>query len=81
MEQFDLEALMNKFDEAGFNRLIMICPDALGISKQEAVIMLEQAESILRAENPNDDIRIHCYIQDGGSMYVALINENEMLTA
>lgn len=79
MEKFDVQNLVAAFDKAGKNHLISININALEISAQELILMLEQAEDIFKAGG--DDVRIMVCAIGNGDHFAALVDENEMEVA
>lgn len=79
MEKFDMQDLIAAFDKAGKNHLITININALEISAQELILMLEQAEDIFQAGG--DSVRIMACVMGDGDYLAALVDENEMIVA
>lgn len=80
MENFDLEALTKALDNAGFNKMVLVNLHALEITGEEFADMIIHASGVYHRENPDDRISISVLPAGEGSFYVAVINENEMLT-
>lgn len=78
MEQFDLEALMATFDAHGLGKLVMVNIDALEITEDELLLMLEQSRMIYESELNTELVTVAHRLDDGATFYVAIVDENEI---
>lgn len=77
MEQFDLEALMATFDREGLGKLVMAHIEALEITEDDLLLMLEQARMIYESEL-NAELRTVAHkCEDGVTFYIAIVDDNE----
>ena len=78
MEQFDIEALMNKLDVVGFNALVLINLEGLDIDEAELKFMLETAAAIYSGEIDDEIEPFMHQIGEKGSTcyYIAMLHEN-----
>lgn len=81
MEQFDIEAFMNRLDTVGFNTLVMLNIEALDITKEELDNLVVMASEIYQSEHDGEDISVIMHGLDDATFYVAVAYENQMEVA
>lgn len=81
MEQFDIEAFMNKLDAVGFNTLVMLNIEALEITKEDLDNLVGMASEIYQSEHEGEDISVIMHRLDDATFYVAVAYENKMEVA
>lgn len=76
-----VDEIIETHNRAGFNSIFMICPDACGVTESELKEAVEQVESVLRTDNPDDEIFSALTACDGGGVFaLSFINANTILT-
>lgn len=76
-----IDEIIEVHDSVGFNSIFMICPDACGCTVEEMKEAVEQVESILRSDNPGDEIFSAVTSCEGGGVFVvSFINANTIRT-
>lgn len=76
-----IDEIIETHERAGFNSIFMVCPDACGVTESELREAVEQVESVLRTDNPGDEIFAALTACEGGGVFVmSFINANTILT-
>ncbi|QEA09678.1 hypothetical protein [Escherichia phage Henu7] len=76
-----VDEIIETHDYAGFNSIFMIYPDECGVTESELKEAVEQVESVLRTDNPDDEIFSSLTACDGGGVFaLSFINANTILT-
>ena len=76
-----VDEIIEAHDRAGFNSTFMVCPDACGVTEGELKEAVEQVESVLRTDNPVDEIFAALTDCDGGGVFaLSFVNANTILT-
>lgn len=76
-----IDEIIETHERAGFNSIFMVCHDACGVTESELREAVEQVESVLRTDNPGDEIFSALTACDGGGVFaLSFINANTILT-
>lgn len=76
-----VDEIIEAHDRTGFNSIFMVCPDAFGVTESELKEAVEQVESVLRTDNPSNEIFAAMSACDGDGVFaLSFINSNTILT-